>query len=272
MPNPYIVMCAPNGARKTKADHPALPISTGELADCAESILHAGASVMHVHVRDENDRHSLDVGRYRAAIDAIRDRVGDRLVIQITTEACGIYEPKQQMAMVRDLRPEAASLALKELCPDEASEPAAKEFFSWLGTAGVMAQYIVYSPEEVVRFANLRGKGVIPDSRPFVLFVLGRYSDNLTGDPNELEEFVDALDDDIEWAVCCFGRAEQLAASMAASMNGHIRVGFENNLLLPDGSVAADNAVPVRLAANRRGARPPATAADVRRMFARPSR
>jgi len=268
MPKPYIVMCAPNGAKKTKADHPALPISTTELADCAESILDAGASIMHAHIRDEDGQHSLGVDRYRAATNAIRDRVGDQLVIQITTEACGIYEPEQQMAMVRELQPEAVSLALKELCPDDTSESAAKDFFSWLGAEGVMAQYILYSPQEVARFSSLRSKGVIPDIRPFVLFVLGRYSDDLTGDPNELEEFVAALDDDTEWAACCFGRTEQTAALMAAGMNGHIRVGFENNLLLPDGLLADDNAAPVALAANCRSERPLATAADVRRMFA----
>jgi len=261
-------MCAPNGARKTKADHPALPLSTGELADCAESILRAGASIMHVHVRDEDGRHSLDVDRYRAATDAIRDRVSNQLVIQITTEACGTYEPEQQMAMVRDLQPEAVSLALKELCPDEASELAAKEFFLWLSVEGVMAQYILYSPQEVVRFARLRGKGVISDNRPFVLFVLGRYSDDLTGDPNELEEFVAALDDDTEWAVCCFGQTEQTAASMASAMGGHARVGFENNLLVPDGGTATDNAALVKLAAVCQGDRRLATASDVRNMLA----
>lgn len=261
-------MCAPNGARKTKADHPTLPISPEELADCAESVLHEGASIMHVHVRDDEGRHSLDVDRYRSATNAIRDRVGDDLVIQITTEACEIYTPEQQMKMVRELKPEAVSLALKELCPDDESEGVAKEFFARLREEGVMVQYILYSPDEVTRFVELQNKGVIPDKRPFVLYVLGRYSDDLTGDPRDLESFAAVASDDTEWAVCCFGRTEQAAASLASAMNGHARVGFENNLLAPDGSVASDNAVLVRLAATCQGDRPLATASDVRNMFA----
>lgn len=269
MAKPFIVMCAPNGARKTRENHPALPVSAEELADCAESILLAGASIMHVHVRDDEGRHTLSADRYRAATNAIRERVDDRLVIQITTEACGIYEPDQQMKMVRDLKPEAVSLALKELCPDEASEPTARDFFSWLKGEGVMAQYILYSPEEAARFVTLRDKGVIPDARPFVLFVLGRYSDDLTGDPAELEGFAAVLDDETEWAVCCFGQTEQKAALLAASRNGHARVGFENNLLLPDGTIAADNAQLVQIAVNAGGLehRVPATAQDIRGMF-----
>ena len=109
---------------------------------------------------------------------------------------------------------------------------------------------------------------MIPDGRPFVLFVLGRYSDDLTGNPAELDAFVAALDEDAEWAVCCFGRTEQQAASLAASRQGHARVGFENNMLLPDGRTAADNAALVRLAAANRGERPLATADDIRKLFA----
>ncbi len=270
MSKPYIVMCAPNGARKTQADHPALPISPGELADCAESILNAGASIMHVHVRDDEGRHSLDVNRYREATSAIRDRVGDRLVIQITTEACGIYTPEQQMGMVRELMPEAVSLALKELCPDDESEAVATEFFAWLNDEGIMVQYILYSPDEVARFVNLRNKGVIPDKRPFVLYVLGRYSDDLTGDPRDLESFAAVAGDDTEWAVCCFGKTEQAAASLASAMGGHARVGFENNRLAPDGGAATDNAALVRLAAICQGDRPLATASEVRDMFTGP--
>ena len=260
-------MCAPNGARKTKADHPALPITPADLADCAESILDAGASIMHVHVREDDNRHSLDVDRYRAAINAIHERVDDRIVIQVTTEACGVYSPAQQMHMVRQLKPESVSLGLNELCPDADAEPEAGEFFSWLKAEGVMAQYILYSPEEVVRFNTLRNKGVIPDTRPFVLYVLGRYSDDLTGDPRDLENFSAVAGDDTEWAVCCFGKSEQAAVSLASAMNGHARVGFENNLLAPDGGTVTDNAALVRLAAVCNGDRPVATANDVREMF-----
>ena len=66
--DPFIVMCAPNGARRSQADHGRLPVTPAELADCAESIHAAGASIMHVHVRDDDGAHSLDVDRYRDAI------------------------------------------------------------------------------------------------------------------------------------------------------------------------------------------------------------
>ena len=266
-------MSAPNGARKNQNDHPALPISDSELADCAESVLREGASILHLHVRDENGAHTLDADRYRSAISAIRDRVGQQLVIQVTTEACGLFDRQQQMATIRSLKPEAVSLALKELCPDDDAESAAAEFFTWLNQHGVLTQYILYSADEVVRFEELRRRGVIGDVIPFVLFVLGRYSDDLVGDVQELDGFVAAASPDTVWAVCSFGQTEHAAVEASASMDGHARVGFENNLVLPNGEVAADNAALVALAAERGRAvsRTPASADDVRKLFAGPA-
>ena len=100
-----IIISAPNGARRTSKDHQALPITPAELADCAESLLEEGVAVLHLHVRDEELKHSLDDGRYRSAIDAIKTRVGDALILQITTEAVGMYSREHQMAGVRSLRP-----------------------------------------------------------------------------------------------------------------------------------------------------------------------
>ena len=71
-------MAAPNGARRTRDEHPAVPLTAGELADCAADLLDAGVSVLHLHVRDTDGGHTLDVDRYRAAIDAVR-RYPDRL-------------------------------------------------------------------------------------------------------------------------------------------------------------------------------------------------
>jgi len=231
--------------------------------------MNEGASIIHIHVRDDTERHSLDVDRYRAVIDAVRDRIGSQLVIQVTTEACGIYAAEEQMAMVRELKPEAVSLALRELCRDAQAEPAAGDFFAWLNAEQIMTQYILYAPEDVCRFEDLRRRGVIVDDAPFVLFVLGRYAGKVTGDVGELDAFVHEASGDTIWAVCCFGATELQAASRAARLGGHARVGFENNLLLPNGDVAPDNAALVRyaVAAGRGVQRQAATADDVRKLL-----
>ena len=113
-------MVAPNGARRTKADHAKLPITPAEIADeaarCARGGRERPARARALRRRPPFARCWSAIG---AAIGAVRQRLGERIVIQVTTEAVGRYGPAEQMAMVRELHPEAVSLALAELIPDE---------------------------------------------------------------------------------------------------------------------------------------------------------
>lgn len=246
---PYILAVAPNGARRTQADHPALPLTPAELARTAAACREAGACMLHLHVRDAAGAHTLDVDAYRAAIDAVRHAVGDRMIVQITTEAVGRYTPAQQMAVVRALRPEAVSLAIRELVPDAAAEGPAAAFLSWLRAEGIQAQYIVYSATELARFNDLRARGVVPPAPAFLLFVLGRYDAARASRPQDLLPFLAVVEEHDVWALCAFGRTEGICALTAALLEGHSRIGFENNMLLADGRLAPDNAALVAEAA-----------------------
>jgi uncharacterized protein (DUF849 family) len=239
---PLVVMVAPNGARRTKADHPDLPITPDEIAREAARCVEAGATVLHVHVRDDGGRHSLDADRYRPAIEAIRERLGERIVIQITTEAVGRYGPAEQMDVVRELHPEAVSLALAELIPDDDATGDAAAFLDWLKREHIAPQYILYSPSEVTRFHDLRRRGVIPQRRPLALFVLGRYADRTEAQPRDILPYLAVHDADCPWSLCAFGPREGACTLTAAGLGGHVRVGFENNLWLADGRLAASNA------------------------------
>jgi uncharacterized protein (DUF849 family) len=274
---PIAIAVAPNGARKTHADHPALPITPDELAACARQCVDAGAAMLHLHVRRPDGTHSLEPGDYRPAIAAVQRAVGDALVIQITTEAVGIYTPEQQMASVRALQPEAISAALRELAPEAAHEAQAARFFGELAAARTAIQYILYSADDVVRYRDLRARGVLPDTPHWVLFVLGRYSAGQRSDPSDLLPFLQAWADggditaDVPWAMCAFGPREAECALSAALLGGHARLGFENNMALPDGSTAPDNAALVTNLRRHLDAlhRPVASAAELRSWFGR---
>lgn len=189
-----MIMAAPNGARRMKSEHPALPLTAGELADCAQDLLAAGVSVLHLHVRDSAGRHTLDADIYRTAIRRIRRRTGEALVLQATTEAAGRYSAAQQMALVRDLKPEAVSIALREICPDVAAEPGAGSFFDWLARERIWPQYIVYTPAELQRFESLRRRGLFSAEHPSCLLVLGSYAGGRNGNAAELEVLLAAAD------------------------------------------------------------------------------
>ncbi|MBN9070094.1 MAG: 3-keto-5-aminohexanoate cleavage protein [Rhizobiales bacterium] len=249
-PREVAIAVAPNGGRRTKVDHSAVPLTAAELARTAAECLYAGASMIHIHVRKPDGSHLLDVEAYRQAIAAIRAEVGDRLVVQITTEALGVYAPVEQIAVLKTVRPEAASLALRELAPDDAAEPAFAEALSWMKQENVLPQIILYNPGEAVRLAAMIQRGLVPWSDIPVLYVLGRYTVSQTSQPTDLLPF---LAPDMprfsSWSVCAFGRYEAACVTAAALLGGHVRVGFENNLLLPDGSLASSNAALVEAVA-----------------------
>lgn len=274
--SPLIIAVAPNGARRTKSDHPSLPMTARESANESALCRDAGASMIHLHVRDGDGHHSLDPDRYRDAIAAVRGAVGDELIIQVTTEAVGMYSASEQMAMVREVRPEAISTAVRELIPDTASEPAAAEFYEWAARERIAIQFILYDGADVRRFAELRERGVIPGDIVSVLYVLGRYAKDQKSQPSDLLEFMDAareVDAEWHWSVCAFGALEGACALSAASFGGHARVGMENNLYLNDGSLAPGNAALVRQVyegASLLG-RPVASAAEARKLVTSPA-
>ena len=234
---------APNGGRKTKADHPALPLSPDELARAAAECLERGASMIHLHVRDRNGGHCLDPDAYRAAIARICREVGDRLVIQITSESLGLFTPSEQRAAVLEANPEAVSLALREFAPEKSDE---KDFCLFLGRLKQMRiwpQIIVYTAEEAERLGAMIKQGLIPFDELAVLYVLGRFTLTRTAAPGDLLPFLaPEMPRFSPWSVCAFGRREAACVTAGALLGGHVRVGFENNLTLPNGARAASNA------------------------------
>ena len=239
--SPMIIAVAPNGARKQKADHSKLPVTPSELADSAVECRDAGACMIHLHVRDGLGGHSLDVNAYRAATTAVRNAVGDDMIIQITTEAVGIYSIDQQIQTVQELKPEAVSLAIRELCGGADDETKAASFFAWLTQEHVAVQYILYSLADVERFDALRKRGVIPGDNVSVLYVLGRYSKGGASSAVEVLPLLAAADTGVIWSVCAFGATEASCMLVAAGLGGHARVGFENNMQLLNGDTAANN-------------------------------
>ncbi len=187
-----VVTVAPNGGRKTKADHPALPLTADELARTAAECLERGASMIHLHVRDAEGRHCLDPEAYRATIAHICEAVGDRLVLQITSELLGHYSPAEQRAAVLKTNPEAVSLALRELAPEAPDEKDFCVFLAKLKQMRVWPQIILYTPAEAERLGAMVKQGLIPFDRLAVLYVLGRYSLTRTALPRDLLPFLAA--------------------------------------------------------------------------------
>lgn len=269
MTKPTIIMAAPNGARKQKSDHPALPVTIAETVEVAKACFDAGASILHAHVRDENGAHVLDAERYITLLDAMRNAVPEMLV-QITTEAVGHYSPQEQSDIVFAVQPDFVSVGFGEMTGD-ASEDAmahARDFYHHAHAQNIHVQHILYSPENLTSFKMAMAEGVLPsgpDGRHHVLLVLGRYTANFQSNPDDLQQFIkDDISDFASWSVCAFGYREFDVMQAAITAGGHCRVGFENNLHLKDGTLAPDNIALVRQLAQ---SCTPATRAETLALF-----
>jgi 3-keto-5-aminohexanoate cleavage enzyme len=237
------IAVAPNGGRKTKADHPSLPLSADELARTAAECLDRGASMIHLHVRDSQGGHCLEPDSYRSVVARICQEVGNRLVTQITSESLGLFAPSEQRTAVLEANPEAVSLALRELAPEKADEKDLGAFLGKLKQMRIWPQIILYHPDDAERLGAMRKQGLIPFDKLSVLYVLGRFALTRTAIPRDLLPFIAPDMPRFEsWSVCAFGCREAACAAAAALLGGHGRVGFENNLALPDGARAASNA------------------------------
>lgn len=240
---PVALAVAPNGGRKTKADHSALPIGPDDLADTAVDCLAEGAAMIHVHVRKSDGSHLLDAKAYKDVIAAMGKRVGSRILVQMTSEALGIYSPEEQIEVVKAVRPEAVSLAFRELVRDDKDLPGFLDLMTWMKRESVLPQIILYAPEDAQKLDALRQRGDLPFADVPVLYVLGRYTTSQTSRPSDLLPFLEPGQPAFQnWSVCAFGQYETACLTGAALLGGHCRTGFENNTILPSGREAASNA------------------------------
>ncbi|MBI1905856.1 MAG: 3-keto-5-aminohexanoate cleavage protein [Rhodocyclales bacterium] len=266
--HPVSITVAPNGARRQKADHAAIPLTPAEIAAEALACRKAGASILHLHVRAPDGSHSLDAGRYREAMSAVREACD--IVIQPTSERCGVFGPDAMMDAFRALTPEMMTFNLRELLePDDAPQrDRVRDFLAEVDAAGTVPQYIVYDAEQIDTLHHWWEEGWLPQASPFILVVLGRYAGSVSR-PADIIEILPRIPKEWRWGLCAFGVPELACVVQAALLGGHCRVGFENNIVAADGTPLTSNAEQVGrlVGVLRELGLHTATAAEVRHML-----
>lgn len=243
------LMIAPNGARRTRDDHPAIPVTIAETVATARACYDAGAEAMHFHVRDADQQHVLDAGLYREAIAEL-EAVVPGMHLQITTEAVGRYSPDHMRDLAIAVMPPGVSIGTIEMIPDREPRPEDIKLYQVLHEAGVAIQHICYQPEDVDLLARLIELSGLPKDDLWCLFVIGHYTGRISH-PDMIPPFLERMKAnglDADWAVCAFAEQENETLKAAIARGGKIRVGFENSLFMPDGSIAPDNAARVAAA------------------------
>jgi len=236
------LMVAPNGARRIKKDHHAVPLTIKETVETAKACYSAGAGAIHLHVRDEQGNHVLDAGLYKEALNELENEVPN-MHIQVTTEAVGKYSPNDMRKLAYDVTPPGASIGTAELIPSRKPEDEDIKLYKYLTEAGTKIQHILYKPDDIDLLIDLLNKSDIPIENSWCLFVIGHYTGKISY-PENIPPFLKKMEENqikLDWSICAFGKEEIGCLEKAVSLGGKIRVGLENSLFMPNGEIAPDN-------------------------------
>ena len=151
-------MVAPNGARRTTLDHPAVPVTDQDLVETAVACFEAGARGIHAHIRTNDQLHLLDVERYETLITQLHSRV-PALSVQVTSEAAGIYEAEAQIDLLARIQAPWVSVAIREIL--RAQEPRALTAFFAELLAKTRVQFILYDADDLKTLTALVDQGII---------------------------------------------------------------------------------------------------------------
>ncbi len=244
---PLIITCAPVGAEITPDQTPHLPHTPARLGETARKIREAGASIVHVHCRNDDGSNTHEVERFREAYAEIR--AASDLIVQFSTGGAIGMSPEERAAVLA-LRPEMATLTCGSVnFGDEIFEnsfPIMRGIAAKLREFDVRPELEIFDKGHLSNARRLAAEGTIdlPQHVDLVLGVPG----GLDATAQNLCDLVDALPAGCTWSVAGVGRQQLPLAMVAIAMGGHVRVGLEDNLYYSKGRLATNEELVARVA------------------------
>ncbi len=268
---PLIITAGLTGSRISKQQTPAIPITPGEIVRSGIEAWRAGASVVHVHVRDAaTGLGTQDVAVFREVVDRLRAET-DAILCLTTSGIPGRNLSIAERLAPLALRPEMASFDAGSINTEAGVFLNDSDFLDAAAAAankyGVKLELECFDSGMIVTALRYHEQGLIPAPLHFQLLFGSRFGMPATA--RALANAVDMLPGDATWSVIGIGRAQLQMAMMAMPVGGHVRVGLEDNIYYRRGELATGNAQlverVVRLAAEL--GRPVATPAEARRLL-----
>jgi uncharacterized protein (DUF849 family) len=275
MTTPVIITVAITGALPRKKDSPAVPVTPSEQIESTHEAYEAGASLVHVHVRNPDESPSSDPELFAQVHEGVRKHCPG-MIIQFSTGGRG-RDQAARGAMLH-LRPDMASLATGSVNFPTNIYENAPDFVE--GLARTMLELDIKPEIEVFDLAmlynavNLEKKGLLKGPM-HVQFVLG-IANALPARRNVfdfLRSELAALAPDASWVAAGTGRFQWEVNRWCLEAGGHCRTGLEDNLKFDASRLAVSNAELVRKIADVAGeyGRHVATPAEARRILQLPA-
>lgn len=255
-----ILTCAVTGNLMTPEISPYLPVTPAEIAKQALDAAKAGASIVHLHVRDpETTKGSMDLALYRELVERIREKNED-VILNLTTGEGGRFvpsdqnpqiaaagstlcAPEQRVAHVKALQPEICTLDFNTMWSGQACvinsprniEIMAKQIYD----AGVKPEVEIFDSGDLHMVKDFVARGIIRTPM-MVQMVLGvRFG--AEANPETMAYLVSQLPPDTEWAAFGIGRMAFPMLAQAFLLGGHVRIGMEDTAYIRKGENCVSN-------------------------------
>jgi len=274
MTEPVIITVAITGALPRKKDNPAVPVTPKEQIASTHEAFEAGASLVHIHVRNPDESPGSDPELYARVYEGVRKHCPG-MIVQFSTGGRG-REHAMRGAMLH-LKPDMASLATGSVNFPNGIYENPPDFIAALAQAmldhGVKPEIEVFDLAMLYNAANLVKKGLVK-KRPHVQFVMG--VPNAMPARSTIFDFLRselaAVLPGATWVAAGVGRHQWEVNQWCLEAGGHCRTGLEDNLRIEPDRLAASNAALVRkiVDACPRYDRRPATPAEARQMLELP--
>ena len=268
-----LITVAPTGAEADKAAVPALPVTLAELVATAKECEAAGAAVIHVHIRDDAARPTLDRGRLADTVAALREGTG--LIVQLSTGGA-TWDTFADRLAVLDVRPDACSLTCGTVnFGDDVFAnpwPFIKDLYQLTQERQVVPEFELFDVGQIATLHRLLAEFGPPAGGHVHCDLVMGVPGGMPGDVATLAAAVAALPSGSTWSATGIGRATLPVLLGALAAGGHLRVGMEDTLTFTRGRPVARNAELVERAAELAGyaQRPPMSPADARAFLAIP--
>ncbi len=246
-----LITVAPTGAETSPAQAPDLPVTLEALLAQAQACEAAGAALVHVHVRDDEGRPSLDPARLTETVAALREQTS--LVVQLSTGG-SVHDGLDARLAVLDAAPESCSLTCGTVnFGDEVflnPWPFMVELYRRAQEARVVPEFELFDLGQVAALRRLIDTCGLPyGAKVHCDMVLG-VPGGAPGTAQALQAMVAALPPEAtSWSATGVGRSHLPVLAAALSLGGHLRVGMEDTLTFASGRPVTSNAELVERAA-----------------------
>jgi 3-keto-5-aminohexanoate cleavage enzyme len=242
MKDKLIITCAISGAEVTKEHNPAVPYTVDEMVEAAYQAFLAGASIIHLHAREDDGTPTQKKERYLEIYRAIKKKCPE-LIIQISTGGA-VGMSREERSDVLNINPEMATLDCGTLNfgGDEIfinTENDIIYFANKMNQLKVMYEMECFEKGHIDSTKRLIKKGIIKGHLHYS-FVLG-VNGGMTGEERDFIFLKDSIPEGATYSVAGIGKYEFTLAELSIIHGGHVRVGLEDNIYLDKGVLAKSN-------------------------------